>query len=107
MCEVTTQWRNQRKERPTMRSRLRPTYHRSCRIGQRKCETATSPLVPTTSTNNVAANTDTTWTTGCRQSAKCKRVPPPRDFSEGHMRTIDDELNRLRAEFLEMPGLYL
>ena len=34
-------------------------------------------------------------------------VSPSRDFSEGHHETIEDVLNRLRAEFLEMPGLRL
>jgi hypothetical protein len=27
---------------------------------------------------------DTMLMTGCRQSAHCERVPPSRDFSEGH-----------------------
>ena len=53
-----------------MRSALLPTAHRRrCRIGQHKGRTATLPVAPTIFTLDVAANTDTTWTTGSELSA--------------------------------------
>ena len=64
---------------------------------------------PTNYTKSEAANTDTSLTTGYEQKESCNvqhRVLPAPDRYEvfgpdGHL------LNRIRTEFLEMPGLRL
>jgi hypothetical protein len=47
--------------------------------------------------------------TGCSRRASLEKldISPSHDFSEVIMRTIKDILNRLRGEYLEMPGLQL
>jgi len=48
------------------------------------------------------------WMTGYKRNESCDRrsVLPLRELN-GVMRTVQDVLTRLRAEFLEMPGLRL
>src|SRR4029079_7758828 len=64
----------------------------------------TSLVAPTTSTLHVAANPANSSTTGWRRSGNCDRA---RSRAPCDVVPTDALLNRIRGEFLEMPGLRL
>ena len=66
------------------------------------------PIALTSCSSHEALNTGTTWTIGRPLNANCERAPPPRDVAiERFVMPHHAVLNRVRAEYLEMPGLRL